>query len=178
MAMTGRKPKPTEQRIREGNPARSPMPEPMLVAGRPQEGDPMLEAPEDLPSDGKDAWNAVVPTLAEVGLLDRVDHLMLQAMCVQWARARQAGKVIAKQGHLIRGAGGHIREHPSLRTERESYAAFSRFAEQFALSPVARTRLGLAEIHRRTLKAEFESALGEPDLQPVDAEVVEDDDEG
>jgi len=173
MAMTGRKPKPVEQRIREGNPQRTPLPEPMLVAGRPPEDDPMLEVPEDMPADGKEAWNAVVPTLAEVGLLDRVDRLMLQAMCVQWARARQAGKVIAKQGHLIRGAGGHIREHPSLRTERDSYAAFSRFAEQFALSPVARTRLGLAEIHRRTLKAEFDSALGEADLQPVDADVVE-----
>jgi P27 family predicted phage terminase small subunit len=174
MALSGRKPKPVEQRVREGNPQRSPLPEPMLVAGRPQDSDPMLEPPEDMPADGKEAWNQVVPTLHEVGLLDRVDRLMLQAMCMQWARARQAGKVISKQGHLIRGAGGHIREHPSLKTERDSYAAFSRFAEQFALSPVARTRLGLAEIHRRTLKAEFETAMGDPELEPIDAEAEDD----
>jgi len=169
----GRAPTPAEERLREGGVvSHRPMPEPLLVAGRPSEEE-LLEPPEGMPSDGKVAWNAVVPQLHEVGLLDRVDRLALEAMCISWARAKQAGKVIARQGHLVRGPGGHIREHPSLRTERESYAAFMRLAEQFALTPIARTRLGLAELHRRTLKAEFEDALGEPDLQPIeDAEVV------
>jgi P27 family predicted phage terminase small subunit len=171
----GRNLKPVEQKMREGGEAvqHRAMPEPMLVAGRPGPED-MREPPETLPADGKEAWNAVVPQLADVGLLDRVDRLVLEAMCIHWARAKQAGKVIGRQGHLVRGPGGHIREHPSLRTERESFTAFMRIAEQFALTPVARTRLGLAELHRRTLKAEFEDALGEPELTPVeDAEVVE-----
>ena len=165
--MVGRKPKPVEQRLREGNTERTPLPEPLLIAGRPDMAE-MVEPPEDLPADGKAAWREVVPVLAEVGILDRVDRLSLYSMCVFWARAIQAGKVVAKQGHLVRGAGGHIREHPSLKTERESFAAFHRVAEQFALTPVARTRLGLAELHRRTLRAEFESALGPPDLEPVE----------
>ena len=66
-----------------------------------------------------------------------------------------------------------MREHPSLRTEREALSQFRNFADSFALSPVTAPRLGLAEIHRRTLKAEFDDALGEPELRPVDAEIVE-----
>jgi P27 family predicted phage terminase small subunit len=167
--MKGHPPNAVEQRIREGNPRRHPIPEPLLVAGRPEEGE-MLTPPEDLPPSGKEAWNAVVPQLAEVGLLDRVDRLVLEAMCLQWARMKQAGRVVAAQGHLIRGPGGTLREHPALRIEREAASMFFRFAEQYAMTPIARTRLGLAELHRRQLKTEFDSALGTPDLVEVDIE--------
>jgi P27 family predicted phage terminase small subunit len=173
----GNMPRPVEQRRREGDISHRPLPEPMLVGGRPNDDDAMLQCPEHLPKDGRDAWNDIVPTLQEVGLLDRVDRLSLAAMCMAWARAMQAGKVIARQGHLVRGSQGQIREHPSLRTERENYRQFLTFAEHFALTPVARTRLGLAELHRRSLKAEMSSALGEVQLTPVDATVVEDEDD-
>ncbi len=168
--MRGQLPNPVEQRIREGNPRKHPIPEPMIVAGRPNEGDIELEPPEDLPTAAKAAWNAVVPQLAEVGLLDRVDRLTLEAMCIQYARMKQAGRVIAAQGHLVRTPSGQLREHPSLKTEREATSMFFRIAEQYALTPIARTRLGLAELHRKQLKAEFDDALGEIDLQPVDVE--------
>jgi P27 family predicted phage terminase small subunit len=171
----GNRPKPVEQKRREGNPGKRAMPEPLLVAGRPVENDPMLDPPDHLPKDGREAWDSVVPTLHEVGLLDRVDRLTLTAMCMAWARAIQAGKVVARQGHLVRGSQGQLREHPSLRTERENFRQFLTFAEHYALTPVARTRLGMAELNRRTLSAEMSSALGEVELVPVDATVVDDD---
>jgi P27 family predicted phage terminase small subunit len=167
----GQRPTPVEQRVLEGNPRKHAIPEPLLVSGRPTLADPMVQAPEDLPAAGKDAWNAIVPQLAEVGLLDRVDRLMLEAMCLQWARAKQAGRVINAQGHLVKGAVG-LKEHPSLKTERDSMRLFAMFADQFALTPVARTRLGLAEFHRRTLQAEFEDSIGSADLQAIDIEPV------
>lgn len=171
--ITGHKPKPTEVKRLEGNIGKRAEVEPVLVAGRPQTGDEMLECPPDLPAAGREAWESIVPQLAEVGLLDRVDRLMLKAMCMSWARAMQAGRVINAQGHLIRGAAG-LKEHPSLKTERDSLRLFANFAEQFALTPVARTRLGLAEFHRRTLATEFEASLGTVELAPIDADVVED----
>lgn len=167
--------KPVEVRMREGNPGKSALPEPLLVSGRPTRDAPMLEPPEDLPADAKKIWRKVVPSLFDVGLLDFVDEHAIEGMCIAYARAKQAGKVVQRQGHLTRGSQGQLREHPSLRTERESWNQFYRFAEHFALTPVARTRLGLAEIHRRTLKAEFDAAIGTPDLEPIDdAEVVDD----
>ncbi len=40
-------------------------------------------------------------------------------------------------------------------------ALFAKFAEQYALTPTARTRLGLAELKRRSLTDELDSELGE-----------------
>jgi P27 family predicted phage terminase small subunit len=164
--------KPVEQRLREGNVEREPLPEPLLIAGRPNADE--LAPPDGMPTDAVEAWNAVVPTLAEVGLLDRVDRLALHAMCIQWARAMQAGKVINAQGHLIRGMGG-LKEHPSLATERKGIELFRKFAAEYGLTAMARTRLGLAELNRRSIQVELESSLGEVDLQEVDdAEVIDD----
>jgi hypothetical protein len=75
--------------------------------------------------------------------------------------------VIATDGHFVRGSVGQLREHPAIRIEREATAMFLKIAEHYALTPVARTRLGLAELHRRTLAQEMGGAFGNPDLQPI-----------
>jgi P27 family predicted phage terminase small subunit len=151
----GRKPKPVEVRRREGNPRKHAMPEPLQVGGRVAE----LEPPEDLPEDGKDVWKQIVPRLAEVGVLDQVDTYAVEAMCTQWARAKQAGRIIAQQGHVTIGSTGQLVEHPALQTERNAFQQFLRFAEHYALTPVARTRLGLAELERKSLASTMSGAL-------------------
>lgn len=56
-----------------------------------------------------------------------------------------------------------------MKMERESTALFHKLADQFALTPLARTRLGVAELVRRSLREELEQALGGPALRRVDA---------
>lgn len=160
---TGRKPKPVEQRRREGNPGRRPLPEPVVVAGRVQNLDP----PDGLPPDALEAWERIVPTLAEVGILDGIDSMALEALCTQFARAKEAGRIIAREGYTAKGSMGQLVEHPAVSTERAAYAMFLRFAEQYALTPVARTRLGLAELQRRSMQAEMTDSLGAPKLRRV-----------
>ncbi len=155
--MRGRKPKPVEVRRREGNPGRRPLPAPVVVDGRPVELDP----PDHLPDDAGEFWEAVVPTLARAGVLDGVDRPMLELASVQFARARQAARVVAEEGHAARGATGQLIEHPSMGTERDAMALFMKFAEQFPLTPIARTRVGLAELQRHSLVEELDSELGE-----------------
>ena len=84
-----------------------------------------------------------------------------------YSRFRQAKRVIDEQGTLSRGSTGQITEHPALATERQAQAIYLRFAEQYALTPVARTRLGLAELHRRSLADEMTEKIGKPDLKAV-----------
>lgn len=160
-AIKGRKPKPVEVRRLEGNPRKHPMPEPLHVGGR-LIGE--LEPPEDLPEDGRKVWEQIVPRLAEVGIVDKVDTFALEAMCTQWARAKQASRIIADQGHVTLGSTGQLVEHPALQTERTAYQQFLRFAEHFALTPVARTRLGLAELERSSLAREMAGALADVDV--------------
>jgi P27 family predicted phage terminase small subunit len=151
----GRKPEPVEQRRLEWNPARRPLPEPVLVAGRRP-----LEPPAGLPAEALDVWDAVVPTLDRIGLLDGVDALALEGLCVLAARARAARDLIEREGIVAHTAKGVPVVHPAVRVERDAWRAFLHFAEQYALTPVARTRLGLAELQRRSLADELETAIG------------------
>jgi P27 family predicted phage terminase small subunit len=159
--MRGRKPTPVEVRRRTGNPARRPLPEPVVVGGR---SIVAPEPPEDMPSDARHAWDTIVPRLHEIGLLDQIDELALEAMCTQWARAKQAGRVVAEQGHVTLGSTGQMVEHPALATERNAHQMFLKLAEHYALTPIARTRLGLAELQRKSLAHEMAGALGDIDI--------------
>jgi len=157
----GRKPKPIEQRIREGNPGHRPIPEPLIVKGR-LANNITVEPPDDLPPDAKDLWRTVVPSLLEVGILDAVDLPAMEAMCTQWAYGKQASRVVSEKGVLARGASGQIMEHPALGTVRKSHEMFARFAAEYGLTPSARARLGLAHMQGRALQAELGGIVDAP----------------
>ena len=174
--MRGRRPKPpTEER--KGH--RAP-PHPVVLGGRP-ELDEVRRPPPDLPAEARDLWGEIVVRLIDVGLVDRVDTASLEAMTTAYARFRQARRVIASDGLFVEGSRGQPRLHPAVRLEQESWAAFARWSEFFGLTPLSRVRLGLAELSRRSLAAEMHDQLGplklEPLPQPVDAQVVDDDDQ-
>jgi P27 family predicted phage terminase small subunit len=171
----GRPPKPVEQRRLEGGSTVShrPLPEPLLVAGRP-ELQKFAEPPPGLPEDAKEFWADSVVKLAEVGVLDLVDTPALEMLATQYARVLQARRVIAAKGLFALGSVGQVREAPWVRLERDAMAAFMRMASEFALTPVARTRLGLAQLHGKAMAKELEDAIG-GGQGPVDATVVEDD---
>ena len=60
-----------------------------------------------------------------------------------------------------------------MKIEREAHGLYLKTAEQFGLTPMARTRLGLAELHRRSLHAEMTEALGGADI--LDGQALDDD---
>lgn len=160
-------PKPVEVKIREGNPGKRRLPEPMLVAGRPRAGE-MDEPPEFLPADAKEFWRTTVTQLAAIGLVDRIDGPALEMLATMYARVRQAARVVASDGHFSLGSVGQVREHPAVKIERESMVMFLRFAEQFGMTAVSRTRLGMAELHGRALAQELRDAFGPTTLRPLD----------
>lgn len=170
--MRGRKPTPVEQKVIEGNPGQRPLPETLLVSGRPDEHE-MAEPPEWLPRDAREFWGETISALANIGLLDRVDQAALEMLAVTYARWRQAVRVVGVDGHFAMAPNGTLRVHPAMKIEREASAAFFRMAEHYALTPIARTRLGMAELHRRSLANEIQSSLGSRDdetMEVIDTE--------
>jgi P27 family predicted phage terminase small subunit len=155
----GAKPKPVEQKIIEGNPGQRELPEILLIGGRPDQEE-MSEPPEFLPRDAKDFWRDAVQKLYATGMLDLVDRAALEMLAVTYARWRQAVRVIAADGHFAMAPGGNLRVHPAIKIEREASQSFFRMAEHYGLTPVARTRLGMAELHRRSLANEIQDSLG------------------
>ncbi|MEJ7785576.1 MAG: phage terminase small subunit P27 family [Solirubrobacteraceae bacterium] len=159
-------PKPVEQKIREGNPGQRKLPEPILVSGRPQRGE-MDEPAEHLSPDAKEFWRETVWRLVECGILDRVDRPLLEMLATQYGRIQACRRVIDEAGYFTRGSVGQLREHPALKIEREAVVLFHRIAMEFGMTPIGRTRLGLAELSRRHLVQEMVEALGPPTLRPV-----------
>lgn len=159
MATRGRKPKPAEVRLREGNPGKRPIPEPITFDGG-RIGPP----PEHLDADGRAWWEEAVPVLDAVGILQKVDEAALEMAATAYSRFRQAKRAIDRHGVFAKGSTGQIVQHPALAIEKDAVATYLRFAEQYALTPVARTRLGLAELHRRSLADEMNDRIGEPEL--------------
>jgi P27 family predicted phage terminase small subunit len=166
--MRGRKPKPVEQRHREGNPGHRDVPEAVLVGGRPRLEE-CSEPPEHLPAPAKEFWRFSVERLIEAGIVDLVDLPALEGLCITYARARQAGRVVERVGHFQVGTRGQTIQHPALRVEREAWRDFYSMAEHFAITPIARTRLGLANLQGKRLREEMGDALGTPDLTPIEA---------
>jgi P27 family predicted phage terminase small subunit len=154
--MKGRPPKPTEQKKLEGNPGRRPLPEPVIVAGRGS----LPAPPDDVPPEGHRLWDTIVAELERVNLVDRIDYPALIALCTQWARAEKARRVLAQEGMFALGSMGQIVEHPALAIERNAHALFLRFAEHYALTPVARARIGLAMLEGRKMQEELQDRIG------------------
>jgi P27 family predicted phage terminase small subunit len=165
--------KPAEQHRREGTWRADRHPEPLLIAGRP-DAQEWAQPPEHIPEDGKVFWRSYVVRLIECGIVDRVDLPLVEMMAVQYARVIQAGRAVAEKGHISKGSKGQIREAPWVKIERDATMAFWRIAEGFGIGPIGRTRLGLAELHRRALADEMREALGPPKFEVIDGSVDED----
>lgn len=147
--MRGRKPKPIEQRQREGNPGRRPLPEPLPLP------ESSLSKP-DLPDAASALWDELVPVLEAADVLHRVDQAALEALCMQWERGAVAGRVLKEEGYFALGSMGQVVEHPALGIERQAHTLFLRFAEQYGITPVARARIATA----RSIVDALDQALG------------------
>lgn len=160
--MRGRKPKPVEAKRLAGNPGRRPLPEPVLLGGR---AAPRM--PSYLPDRAKAAWRQIVPRLAAVGMLDAVDGPALEALCVNVAIMREAAGELKGAPMLVPGSHGNVKRHPAFDVFQTAQGEVRTWCERFGMDPATRTRLGLAELQRRSLATEMNAQLGEPRLRKV-----------
>jgi P27 family predicted phage terminase small subunit len=130
----GRKRKPAQQKIREGNAGNRPTRELVIAPGT-------LAPPPDLPDEAVEMWGWLVSRLDAARILDQVDLPALVAMCVQWARGQQAQRVLDEEGMFELGSMGQLVEHPAISIERQAHTLFLRFAEQYGLTAAARARI-------------------------------------
>jgi P27 family predicted phage terminase small subunit len=167
-------PRPREERVREGKTRN--LPEPVLVSGRPELAD-VLTPPAHLTADAGTWWGEVVPALAEAGVIDRIDVSVLSMAAKAWGDVIACDRVMAEKGMFAIGSVGNVVIAPWMKLRRDSMLTFERYVNHLALSPVARTRLGLASLHARAMVADLERALepdSDVDADVFDAEVIED----
>lgn len=101
-------------------------------------------APEWMGEDAKREWRRIVPLLRQRGLLEVIDRAALTGYCTSWGDLAEATRILAEQGTTVLGPKGQLQMHPELRRLEKARQALRQFAQEFGLSPSARTRVRAA----------------------------------
>lgn len=117
------------------------------------------EPPDDMPEDGKTLWRDTLPWLVQVNVVQSIDLAAFTQMCRIWAQAEKARKVLDKQGYFSKGARGQIVEHPAMKIWQSAQMIFLRHANEFGMTTMSRTRLGLMDSQRRSLQNDVDWTL-------------------
>lgn len=144
MAPRGRKPTPTHLKLIKGNPGRRALNE--------LEAKPNLELPTpppELTDDAKVEWGRISEELYRVGLLSKIDRGALAACCQAYGRAMMAERALARMaaadpvtnGLLIKTTNGNAIQNPLIGTARRAWADYVRYANEFGMTPSARSRV-------------------------------------
>jgi len=137
MATPGRKPKPTALKELAGNPGKRPLNkrEPQTQIVRPPVPRGRLNAA------GQRLWRYLVSKLADLGVLTETYTAALEMLCLHYGLAVEAGKMLRDEGLVVCGVKGGLVKHPAAQILKDSSTAFRMYAEQFGLTPGARSRI-------------------------------------
>jgi P27 family predicted phage terminase small subunit len=96
-----------------------------------------------------DEWWRVAPELHRLGLLTVVDVAPFAAYCVAYSHWRTAEETLARMAErdpinsalLVTSGDGNPRRNPMVKIAADAAADMVRYAGEFGLTPVARSRL-------------------------------------
>jgi P27 family predicted phage terminase small subunit len=135
--MAGRRPKPTEVKMLEGNPGKRRLPElmPQLPVGAP-------DPPESINADAiaLAEWCRIAPELVTLNLLSVVDMAALAGYCQAFSMWQQASASIEEDGILLIGPLGP-RKNPAVGIMYDAWKQVRAFAQEFGLSPASRAKV-------------------------------------
>ena len=119
--------------------------------GRAGEPRPPVKAPTcpaRLKGEAKKEWVRVVKQLKAMAVLAEIDRALLAAYCEAWAELDAIERKMASQpegGLLISTSNGNIIQSPLVGIRNRAVERLGRLAQQFGMSPAARTRLATGE---------------------------------
>jgi P27 family predicted phage terminase small subunit len=140
-------PVPFPLKVLRGNPGKRPMkPEP-----QPEQAANVPDPPPFITGYAADEWWRTAPELHRLGLLTRIDVPALAAYCHAFGQWRMAAESLAKMqandpimnGMIIKTKYGDAAMNPLVSIARKHAGDVIRYASEFGLTPVARTRLAL-----------------------------------
>jgi P27 family predicted phage terminase small subunit len=155
-------PVPFPLKVLRGNPGKRPMrPEP-----QPEQAIDVPEPPPFITGYAADEWWKTAPELHRLGLLTRIDVPALAAYCHAFGQWRMAAESLAKMqandpimnGMIIKTKYGDAAMNPLVSIARKHASDVIRYAAEFGLTPVARTRLA-AGAYGTSMPRKFDGLL-------------------
>lgn len=136
--------KPTNLKLITGNPGRRP-----LNKSEPKPGLKIPPPPEWLSKDARVEWEYIAGQLYAVGCLTGIDRGALAAYCQAYGRWEQAERALAEAakndpvnfGLTIETSNGNLIQNPLVGLANKAMQDFVRYAIEFGMTPVARSRI-------------------------------------
>src|SRR5262245_29725022 len=140
--MPGPPPTPSVIKLLRGNPGKR------AIRSEPKPEIPQTppEAPAFLAGHARDEWKRVAPELHRLRLLTSIDVAPLAAYCAAYGRWRTAEELLNEvrdelhAGLLVAGSSRAV-PNPLVKISRDAAEAMVRFAGEFGMTPVARSRI-------------------------------------
>jgi len=146
MATAGRKPKPTQMHILNGNPSKIRLEDRIGKEVKTKEYGPgeYPKAPEWLDEIAKNEWNRVAPMLSECKLLTEADIKALEAYCKCWSRYVEAERQMDELGSTIfqpNQKSKYVQQLPQVAIAQKYLKLCKDFMTEFGLTPSSRGRM-------------------------------------
>jgi P27 family predicted phage terminase small subunit len=138
MALKGRKPKPTNLKILQGNAGRRPLNKTDISV---EVLEKAPECPEWIGRHGAEVWARVADWLVGSKILAESDTHNLEAFCSAYQNYRDASEHIRLHGLVITNQNGELKKNPACTVVAESLRQMNVYGASLGLDPASRTRL-------------------------------------
>lgn len=141
MATPGRKPKPTLQVVKEGNPGKRALRDSVVLPPSAVVEPDWSALEEDVAAEASLLWRKLAPTLVRsVGLVGE-QQVTLEEYVLTVARIRQGERAIAREGVVIPGAMGGVVKNPWTTVLNQYRSHLRSLTGELGLSPASATRI-------------------------------------
>ena len=141
MAVSGRKPKPALQVVKEGNPGKRPVKESVVLPPSAVVEPDWSTLEDEVATEASALWRKLAPTLVRsVGLVGE-QQVTLEEYVITVARIRQGERALASEGMVIPGAMGGKVKNPWTTVLNQYRSHLRSLTGELGLSPASATRI-------------------------------------
>lgn len=132
----GRKPKPTEQKILEGNPGKR-----TLGEKEPKPETKIPPCPTHLKGEARTEWDRVTKQLLKLNIISEIDRASLTAYCTAWGTYVKACKKLEKESEVMISDAGGMYQNPWVAIRNKAMEQILKFSAEYGMTPSSRTRI-------------------------------------
>ncbi len=136
MGKRGPAPKPTKLKLLQGTFRND-----RAVVNEPAPEADLPKCPTFLKGEARREWKRIVPELAALQLISRIDRAALCGYCTAWETMVESDKVVQAEGTTIRNAKGRLVQHPELAIRDQAMKMLRGYLVEFGMTPASRTRI-------------------------------------
>jgi len=150
----GRRPKPTQLKVLEGNPGKR-----QLNDREPKPEKKAPRCPAWLEPEAKKEWRRLAKKMERLGILTEIDMAAFAGYCQAYARWKEAEEFVTQHGMIVKTPSGYWQQVPQVSIAQTYLKTMNRLASEFGLTPASRSRI-IADSDGKDTEDELEVLLG------------------